>query len=220
MRVRKLLYLFLVAVLSAAFSAAPISAEADDLHSVLERLNVAAKNFRSVSASVVFDTEQTDPVPDTDIQKATAYYERSGGSFKMAAHIHEHNGRPMVAAYNYTGGALHFFDGTETHTYDAAKWESYLILGFGASGMELADKWDIKYLGSETLNGVNVAKLELVAKDPQVRKNISKVTLWIDPDHGVSLQQRFDEGSSLYRICKYSDIKINQSLPAKAFDLK
>ena len=31
---------------------------------------------------------------------------------------------------------------------DAAKYESYLLLGFGASGKELADKWDIKYLGS------------------------------------------------------------------------
>ena len=216
MRVRKLLFFSLLAALIAV----PVAAQADDLHSVLDRLNAAAKKFRSVSASVVFDTETQDPVPDTDIQKGMAYYERTGNSFKMAAHFHEHNSRPTTAAYNYTGGALHFFDGTEIHTYEASKWESYIILGFGASGAELADKWDIKYIGSSVMNGVNVAQLELVAKDPQVRKNIAKITIWIDPDHGVSLQQRFDENASVYRICKYTDIKINQPLPAKAFDLK
>jgi outer membrane lipoprotein-sorting protein len=216
MRARKLLFSFLLA----AFIAVPVTAKADDLNSVLARLNAAAKKFHSVSASLVFDTETQDPVPDTDIQKGTAYYERTGGNFRMAAHFHERNGRPFNSGYNYTGGALHFFDGTEVHTYQFAKWESYLILGFGASGTELADKWNITYLGAETMDDVKVAKLELVAKDPQVRKNIAKITIWIDPDRAVSLQQRFDESPSVYRICKYTDIKINQSLPKNAFDLK
>ena len=210
----------LFSLLLIAFVAAPATAKADDLNSVLVRLNAAAKKFRSVSANVVFDTEMQDPVPDTDIQKGIAYYERNGNSFKMAAHFHEHNGRAYAAAYNFIGGALHFYDGTEVHTYDAAKWQSYLILGFGASGTELAEKWDIKYLGSDTMDGVNVAKLELVAKDPQVRKTIAKVTIWIDPDHGVSLQQRFDESASVSRTVKYSDIKLNAPLPARAFELK
>ena len=211
---------FLFSLLLTAIFAAPATAMTDDLNSVLARLDASAKKFRSVSATFVSTTEQTDPVPDTDIQKGTAFYERKGSSFRMAAHIHEHNGRLTNTAYNFTGGALHFFDGTEVHTYDAAKWQSYLILGFGASGTELAEKWDVKYLGSEMMDGVNVAKLELVAKDPQVRKNIARITIWIDPDHGVSLQQRFDESASLSRTVRYSDIRINVPLPAKAFELK
>ncbi len=207
-------------LLLAALLAAPSILHAEDLNSVLARLNAAAKKFHTMSASVVFDTETLDPVPDSDIQKATAYYERTGGSFKMAAHIHEHNGRPITSAYNISGGTIHFFDGSTVHAYNATKWQSYLMLGFGASGTELADKWDITYVGSQVIDGVNVAQLELVAKDPQVRKTISKVTLWIDPDRGVSLQQRFDEGPSLYRICKYTNIKVNESLPSKAFELQ
>ena len=197
-----------------------MSAKADDLHSVLDRLNVAAKKFHSVSANVIFDTEMQDPVPDSDIYKGIAYYQRDGNNFKMAAHLNERNGRPAATAYNFAGGAIHFFDGTEVHTYDASKWQSYLILGFGASGTELADKWDIKYIGSSMLNGVNVAQLELVAKDPQISKNIAKITIWIDPDRGVSLKQRFDESPSVYRIFTYSDIKVNVPLPKNAFDLK
>lgn len=206
-------------LLLATLFAAPSTLRADDLKSVLARLDAAAKNFRTVSANVVFDTETLDPVPDTDTQKATAYYERKGNSFSMAAHIHEHNGKPSPAAYTFVNGKLKFYDGSAVHNYDASKWESYLMLGFGASGTELADKWDIKYIGSEVMNDVHVAQLELVAKDPQVRKTIAKVTLWIDPDSGVSQKQRFDEGPSLYRICKYSDIVLNHSLPSKAFDL-
>ena len=37
----------------------------------------------------------------------------------------------------------------KTYT-QAEKYESYLMLGFGASGNDLADKWTIKYLGTET----------------------------------------------------------------------
>jgi outer membrane lipoprotein-sorting protein len=207
-------------LLLAALLAAPCAIHAEDLNSVLARLNVAAKRFHTTSATFVFDTETLDPVPDTDLQSGVVYYQRSGGSFKMTAHIHEHNSHPATTAYSINGGVIHFFDGSQVHTYDAAKWQSYLMLGFGASGTELADKWDITYVGSSEMNGVRVAQLELVAKDPQVRKTIPKVTLWIDPDRGVSLQQRFDEGPSLYRICKYTDIKVNESLPSKAFDLQ
>ena len=207
-------------LLLAALLAAPSAVHAEDLNSVLARLNAAAKRFHTTSASFVFDTETLDPIPDTDLQKGVVYYERSSSSFKMAAHIHEHNGRPAPGAYSFSGGVLRYFDGSQVHSYQAAKWASYLMLGFGASGTELADKWNITYIGSSEMNGVHVAQLELVAKDPQVRKTISKVTLWIDPERGVSLQQRFDEGPSLYRICKYTDIKVNESLPSKAFDLQ
>ncbi|MGA2252281.1 LolA family protein [Terracidiphilus sp.] len=220
MRARKLLFFLSLAAPFLFVIAAPISAKADDLHSVLDRLNAAAKKFHSVSANLVFDTETQDPIPDSDIQKGIAYYQRDGSNFKMAAHFNDRNGHPVKTAYNISGGAIHFFDGTEVHTVDAAKWQSYLILGFGASGTELADKWDIKYLGSSVLDGVNVAQLELVAKDPQVRKNIAKVIIWIDPDRGVSLKQRFDESASAYRICTYTDIKVNTPLPKNAFDLK
>jgi outer membrane lipoprotein-sorting protein len=216
MRARKLLFLLSLVALIAA----PISAKADDLHSVLDRLNAAAKKFRSVSANVVFDTESQDPVPDSDIQKGIAYYQRDGNNFKMAAHFNDRNGHPVKTAYNIAGGKINFFDGTDVHPYDASKWQAYLILGFGASGTELADKRDIKYIGSSVLDGVNVAQLELVAKDPTVRKNIAKITIWIDPDRGVSLKQRFDENASSYRICTYTDIKVNQPLPKNAFDLK
>ena len=95
------------------------------------------------------------------------------------------------------------------------------MLGFGASGKELAEKWDIKYLGPETMDGVKTEKLELVAKDPTVRKNLPKVTVWMDTERGVSLKQVFDEGQGQSRICTYFNIKVNQpSCRRDAFTLQ
>jgi outer membrane lipoprotein-sorting protein len=94
------------------------------------------------------------------------------------------------------------------------------MLGFGASGKDLEQKWDIKYLGQETLDGKKTEKLELLAKDPTVRKNIPKVTIWVDAERGVSLKQVFDEGSGQYRVSVYFNVQVNEPLPADAFTLK
>ena len=80
---------------------------ADDLKRVLQRLDAAAANFHSTTADFEFDTYQTDPFPDKDVQKGTAYYERKGAAFQMAAHIDEINGKAGAARiYTYSDGVL------------------------------------------------------------------------------------------------------------------
>ena len=91
------------------------------------------------------------------------------------------------------------------------------MLGFGASGTQLEEKWTIRYLGTETIDGINTDKLELVAKDPEIAKTIHKVTIWLDTARAVSLKQVFDEGEGQSYVCHYSDIKVNQPLPKDAF---
>jgi outer membrane lipoprotein-sorting protein len=196
---------------------------ADDLAQVLSRLDQAAASFHTASADFVFDTETVDPIPDTDIQKGTVFYERNNGAFKMAAHIDQANNHPVTRVYSYAGGVLTFYDrptNQVTRFSKAGKFESYLMLGFGASGKELAAKWNIQYLGSEIIDGVKTEKLQLVARDAEVRRTLSKVTIWVVPERAVSLRQRFDEGPSSYRICSYSHFKTNQSLPGSAFTFK
>jgi outer membrane lipoprotein-sorting protein len=211
-----------IAVLLLAASAA-FAAPADEKDRVLRRLDEAARNFHSTSADFQFDSVQTDPIYDKDIQRGTVYYERKGSTFQMAAHISQHNGRPSPKIYGFSGGIFRLFEVglNQVTTYKkASKFESYVMLGFGASGKDLADKWEIKYLGPETLSGVKTEKLELLAKDPAVRKIFSKVTIWVDAERGVSLKQVFDEGPGQYRVCVYFNFKVNQPLPADAFTLK
>jgi outer membrane lipoprotein-sorting protein len=196
---------------------------ADDKDKVLRRLDVAAANFHSTSADFEFDSVQTDPVPDKDVQKGTVYYERKGASFQMAAHIAEENGKPTPKVYVYSAGVFRLYEKLLNQVTTLSKlrqYESWFMLGFGASGKDLEQKWEIKYLGPETLDGIKAEKLELVAKDPTVRKTIPKITVWMDADRGVSLKQVFDEGGSQYRVSFYFNIKVNQPLPADAFTLK
>jgi outer membrane lipoprotein-sorting protein len=198
------------------------SAHAEDLASVLSKLDAAARDFHTTMASVEFDSIQTDPVPDTDVQKGTAYYQRSGTAFQMAGHIEEHNNHPSQKVYILSHGVLRISEtGKEADAKtitQASKYEGYLALGFGASGKDLAEKWDIQYLGQEKIDGVLTDKLVLVAKDPTVRKNIVKVTAWMDVSRAVSLKVIFDEGQGQSYVCHYSNIKVNQPLPKTAFD--
>ena len=62
--------------------------------------------------------------------------------------------------------------------------------------------------------------LKLVAKDPDVRKNVPKVTIWVDPDRAVSLKQVFTLSSTSSYIGHYTNFKMNQALPADAFKSK
>lgn len=194
---------------------------ADDLKQVLQRLDAAAKDFHTTTATFEFDTIQTDPIPDTDVLTGTAYYSRKGSSFQMAAHVQLHNHKPAATAYVLSGGIFRVSDTgreSDAKTYNqATKYESYLRLGFGASGSELADKWNIRYLGTETIDGIKADKLELIAKDATVRKNIPKVTIWLDTARAVSLKQVFDEGEGMSRVCHYTNIRVNQPLPKTAF---
>lgn len=197
-----------------------------DLKEVLSQLDAAAANFRSTSAEFEFITVQTDPVPDKDEQKGTVYYKRNGKNFQMAAHIREENGKPVPKDLTYSGGKVMLYEKltNQVHVRDAAKYESYLLLGFGAGGKELADKWNIKYLGSEALmdgkTSVETEKMELVAKDPDVLKLFPKVIIWVDPVRGVSLKQFFDEGQGQSRTCFYFNIKVNQPLRDSDFTFK
>ena len=196
-------------------------ARADDLASVLAKLDAAARDFHTTTALVELETIQTDPIPDTDTLTGTAYYERTGNHFQMSAHFLQHNKRPTGKSYIFSGGVLRESDtgkDSDARTYtQAGKYESYLMLGFGASGHDLADKWTIKYLGSEIIDGIKTDKLELVAKDDTIRKNIPKVTIWLDTARAVSLKQIFDEGEGQSRVCYYTNIKVNQPLPKGAF---
>ena len=195
-------------------------AQAQDKASVLARLDAAAQNFHTTTANFRFDSILTDPIPDTDVMTGTAYYERNS-HFRMAAHITAHNGRPTGKAYIFSGGTLRVSDtGKEKDAKpytEANKYESYLMLGFGASGRDLEEKWIITYLGKETIDGVVTDKLALVAKDPKVLKLFPKVTIWLDTARAVSVKQVFDEGEGQSRVCTYSNIKVNQPLPKTAF---
>lgn len=215
--------LILAALLALAAMPTRAAFGADGKERVLRELDAAAAKFHSTEAEFEFDSVTTEPIPDTDRQKGVVYYERKGSNFQMSAHVREVNGKKSPKIYVYSGGSVRLYEPQIDQVTTLSKlgqYESWFMLGFGASGRELEQKWEIKYLGSEVLDHKKTEKLELIAKDPSIRRNIPKVTIWVDPENGVSLKQVFDQGPGQYRVSVYFNLKVNQTLPGDAFTFK
>jgi outer membrane lipoprotein-sorting protein len=217
-------FVFIAALALAFFPACEaLAAPQDDLKSVLDRLDKSAANFHSTTADVEFDVIETAPIYDKDVFDGVVYYDRKTNAFRMGVHFKHHNGKPSNKAYTFADGVLkvHESGSDQVNSYaQAGKFESYIMLGFGASGKDLQKKWEIKDIGTEAIDGVTTSILELVATDPEVRKNLSKVTIWIDPDRAVSLKQVFTISPTSSKVCLYSNFKLNTPVPAEAFTFK
>jgi len=191
------------------------------LDRVLAEMDTAAKNFRSTEASFVWEQYQK-VINETESQKGKIYFRRQDGEIQMAADISEPDKKYIL----YSGGKVQVYQPKidQVTEYNPGKnrsdLESFLVLGFGGSGHDLLKSYEVKYVGSETIGGIEVAKLELTPKSAKLRNNIAKILLWIDPARGVSVQQQFLEPGGDYRLAKYSDIRLNQKLPDNVFKLK
>src|SRR6266850_5224979 len=191
------------------------------LERVLAEMDAAAKNFRSAEASFIWNQYQK-VIDETETQKGKIYFRRQNSEIQMAADISEPDKKYIL----YTGGKVQVYQPKidQVTEYNPGKnrsdLESFLVLGFGGSGHDLLKSYEVKSLGTETVNGTQAVKLELIPKSPRLRNNIARILLWIDPARGVSVQQQFFEPSGDYRLAKYSDIRVNQKLPDNAFKLK
>jgi len=218
----------IVAVL--ALTAIITARAADDLNNldkVIARLDASAKTFTSAQADIVWDNIQTQPVPDKDSQTGTVLFARGkDGQMQVAVHIKTDNGKPLQKDLSYTGGIGKMYEPAIKQMQvfkvgdKSGQLETFLTLGFGGSGQDLKKNWEIASAGTEAVNGVQAAKLQLVPHDPALAKTTPKVLLWIDLDKGVALkQQRFDSTGN-YVVFIYSNIELNKKVPSGAFEIK
>jgi outer membrane lipoprotein-sorting protein len=194
-------------------------ADSASLERVLDGMDKSAKTFRTAQANFTFD-QYTKVVDETDTQRGKLYFKREGNEVEMAADFSE----PRQYAIYSNGKAQVYNPKTDiVNEYKTEKnrsqVEAFLLLGFGSGGHDLLSTYDAKYLGTENIAGVETWKLELTPKSSQLRNNISQITLWIDPDRGVSVQIKMLFPGGDYRLAKYSDIQF-QKLPDNVFKLK
>jgi len=194
------------------------------LDKVLTQMDAAAKNFRTTQASFVTDQyyKVIKDIDESARQKGKIYFRREGSETQMAADFVEPDRKYVI----YGGGKIQVYRPKidEVDEYNPGKnrsdVEGYLVLGFGGGGHDLLKSYEVKFLGPETVNGLEAEKLELIPKSARLKNIFARILLWIDPARGVSVQQQFFEPSGDYRMAKYSDIQINQKLPDNAFKLK
>ncbi|MGA8440992.1 MAG: outer membrane lipoprotein carrier protein LolA [Candidatus Sulfotelmatobacter sp.] len=210
------LWLAVLSLSSAAQDKTPVS-----LESVLQTMDATATHFQTAQADFVWDQYQR-VVDETDSQKGTVYYRRSGQEIEMMADIKEPDRKFVL----YKDGKLQVYQPKIEQVIEYStganhgEIESYLVLGFGGSGQDLKKSFDVSFQGEETIDNIRTAKLQLIPKSEKVRNYFSEAFLWIDLSRGVSIQQKFMQGQGDYRLAKYAAVNLHAKINNDVFRLK
>jgi outer membrane lipoprotein-sorting protein len=226
-----ILNIALACMLSGSTAPQAKPADSGSLDAVLKKMDAAAANFRSLQADFEWDSYEKVIDEIDEIQTGTIYFRRSGKEIEMMAVVKMAGSdraklKPEPKYVLFSKGKIRMYqpkpDQITEHDLgnNRAELETYLTLGFGGSGQDLARTFDVTYLGPETTDGVATAKLQLVPKSEKVRNTYKQIFLWIDLERGISVQQQFIQPQGDYRLAKYSSVRINEKIPDDVFKLK
>jgi outer membrane lipoprotein-sorting protein len=221
--VRRLAASFFSSALVLAIAPASLHAQPKPGHldEILRQMDTASLKFQSAEADIRRDNYER-VVKETTTQTGTIYFKKQSGSTVMGVRLVT----PSIKLIEFRNGIVRLYDpGTDHLTVinaekNKAQFESFLTVGFGGSGTDLAKAWKISDLGDEVVDGVNTAKLDLVPKDPAVLANCTHMTIWVDPLRAVELKQSLYEPSGDYQTAVYTNIKYNQRIDEKPYQIK
>ena len=200
--------------------ATPLAAQSR-LDTVLHQMDEASARFKSAEADLKKDTYER-VVKETTTETGSIYFERKGTTTETGLKLNPPNARVV----EYRNGVARVFDPGANHITEirAAQYESFLTLGFGGRGSDLAKSWTVTDQGSELLNdgsaNLAVEKLDLVSKDPAARNNFSHITIWVDPSRSISLKQQLFTPSGDIFTSTYAHIRYNQKVDTGAYAIK
>ncbi len=217
-------------VLGAAVAMASVAAQAvvqaqdAQLTKVLAQMDAGAAKFASAQAEFTWD-QLTAVVQEHNIQKGTIAFRRGAKGTSMMAHVVTEDGQPAPKDVLFSGGELKLYQPSikqETVLQAGSnreQFESFATLGFGGSGKDLQANWNVSYDGTDTIDGVSVAKLGLAPRRPAPNQMFTRIEIWIDPATATSRKQVFYTAGGDTRTAMYTGIKLN-STPESAFALK
>jgi outer membrane lipoprotein-sorting protein len=200
-------------------------AKPGNLDQVLHELDESAAKFRSAEADLRKDFYER-VVRQTTTQTGSIFFKRESGKTTMGAKLLP----PTARFIEYREGFLRIYDPGTNHLTiistkeNQAQAESFLTLGFGGSGTDLAKVWTISDLGTENINDgdkpVPTAKLDLVSKNQSVRNMFTHIIIWVDTTRGIALKQQFFTPSEDQQISTYTHIRYNQPINTAPYAIK
>jgi outer membrane lipoprotein-sorting protein len=183
---------------------------------VLVMMDKSAADFRSLTADLE-NTKYTDVVKDSSTETGQIFVRRDQ---KMRIEITKPNPRTILR----TGDSLFVYTPKikRVEEYDLGKnramVDQYVLLGFGTKSQSLLKSYDVKLNGEEELDHKKTYLLELTPKSEDVRRQITKILMWIDPSSWLPIQQKFFEtGSGDYIQFHYSSVMKNLKIPDSRF---
>jgi outer membrane lipoprotein-sorting protein len=213
-----------VALIAAVIAVAPFSAARAarsqqtswTLENVLKQLDAQAADFQSLTADLD-RTKVTVVVNDRSTESGRILVRRDG---KMRIELTEPDPRTILR----DGDKFYIYNPKihRVEEYDLGKKKSvvdqFLLLGFGTTGSSLKESYTIAVQGEDTLDNHKVVSVELLPKTDDVRKQLSKIQLWLDESTWLPIQQQFFEtGSGDYFIIRYKNINRNARIQDSEF---
>ncbi len=184
--------------------------------SVLRRMDKSAADFRSLTADIEH-IKYTDVVKDTSSETGQIFVRRDQ---KMRIDFTKPDPRVILR----TGDALFVYTPkiNRVEEYNLGKNRSlvdqYVLLGFGTKSQSMQRSYDIALTGEEEIEQHKTFLLTLTPKSEDVRKQITKIQMWIDSSSWLPVQQKFFEaGSGDYFLSKYSKMVKNLKISDSKF---
>jgi outer membrane lipoprotein-sorting protein len=184
---------------------AQISLALDD---ILRQIDRGAQEFQSLTA----DVERTKVTVVVDDHSTESGQMRVRRDAKMRIDLTSPDARTILR----TGDRLYIYNPKirRVEEYDLGRHralvDQFLLLGFGTSANSLRSSYLITVEAEETLGTQKVVRLQLTPKADEVRKEISRIELWLDEATWLPAQQKFYEtGSGDYFIIRYTNVTRN-----------
>lgn len=221
---RKLFMRHVLPAALAALLAAPASPA--DLDQVLAAMDDASRKIFAVKARIT-KASYTAVIDDTTVEKGAMWMarERKGrGKPKVRMRIEFTEPDPRSVAFAGNKAEIYYPKIKTVHEYDLGKHkalvESFLLLGFGSSGKDLAKDYEIRLAGEEEVEGTPAWKLELTPKSKKAREKIVKVELWLAKKGAYPVRQRFHAPSGDTTTITYTEVELNPKLTRADLELK
>ncbi|HEY3940161.1 MAG TPA: outer membrane lipoprotein-sorting protein [Bryobacteraceae bacterium] len=178
-------------------------------------MDQAAPSFHALSADVEMTT-WTAILQDTTVENGTLKMQRKDPSNVRAVIDFSKEKDAREIAFLGRIIEIYYPKLNLVQDYDMSKntdvLNQFLLLGFGSSGKELAQNYDISAEGTENVAGHTTTKLLLLPKSSKMKETLSKIEMWIPEDAANPVQQQFYGPSGNYRKITYTHINLHPAI--------
>lgn len=207
---------FLAPLLLAFVAQATLAAA--DLPTVLSKMNAAAPQFQGMTAKIRW-VKYTKLVDDTSVESGDLWVKKDAKGVQLRIAFTEpvrKQVRIQKTTVELFTEAINQIDEYDLKAKGSQLYEG-LLLGYGVSGDDLKQRYDIKIAAEESIDGQSTVKLDMIPKNAEDRAAGKSVQMWISTQTWQPVQQKANEHSGDYRLVSYSGVKINPAI--KASDL-
>jgi outer membrane lipoprotein-sorting protein len=192
-----------------------IPSRAEPVEAILARMDQAAPSFHGMAADVEM-TSYTAIISDKNVEHGTLRIQRKDANNIRAIIDFAQQKDARVIAFLGSVIRIYYPNLNMYQDYDVGKnsdvLNQFLLLGFGSSGKELSQNYEISSEGTENIAGQNTTKLLLLPKSIKVKERLSKIEMWFPEGASYPIQQQFYEPSGNYRKVTYSNVRLNPTM--------